>query len=249
MLRITATNRIILEIGAAVALAPLAAAVIAAVRGVMALRRGDAANAAGPVPLLICLLAGWLATVFTIPFLSSEARVDSRSGLLALARAAQAGRWPSHSLQSIIDPARASPGFADLAELLAVETQTASGAGLDEVLFSGGGRIAGDRPPFAIFLGWSSHALSRDHCEIIVFFRPWTNLSGDDLWLHEYPDHSSDYVDIGASLPARRWRGGDLAWEVFRSAHGSEFTLYAGIRSGADLGPSVRMGHVTRCGQ
>jgi hypothetical protein len=247
MLRLTSTNRIVLEIATALALTLLAVACVAAIRGWRPRGRRDSPQVSDPTPVVICLLCGWLALAFAIPSRSSNPQIDSRIALLMLARSARSGVWAGQSLRSVIEHAREVRGLDDLGELLAVETRAAPQAHLADGMFSGGARLAADRPPLATFEGWSTHDLGTGHCEIIVYFRPSTTVSGSDLWLHEYPDHSPDYVDIGMSLPPREWMRGDLAWEVFHSAHAGEFTVYAGIRSGAALGPGVLLGHVDRC--
>jgi len=196
-----------------------------------------------------CALAAWLAVAFVLPKRSTEASVDSRTGLIVLARAAQAGRWPGQPLQAVVAHARERRSLEDLAELLAlaVSDRPAWSTQLPDALFIGGARIGRDRLPLTTFEGWSAHDAETGHCEVIVYFRPHVALSGRQLWLHEYPEGSHDYVDITPVLPVRDWEPDALAWEVFRTAEHERFTLYAGVRSGAELGPPVLLGRVDRC--
>ncbi len=248
----TASSRIILDVVVALTLVPLALECLAGARAAAQIRRRGS-GALGPIVLsaTACALAVWLAVVFVLPKLSNDASVDSRTGLVVLARAAQAGRWPGQPLQSVVDHARERRSLEDLAELLALAAsgRPAWSTPLPDALFIGGARSGSDRRPLATFEGWSAHDAGKGHCEVIVYFRPRVALSGRELWLHEYPEGSHDYIDIAPVLPVRDWEPDALAWEVFRTAEPERFTLYAGVRSGADLGPPVLLGRVDRCAE
>lgn len=252
MFRLTTSNRFILDVVVALTLIPLALECLAGTRAAARIRRrGSSAPGSIAMSITACALATWLAMTFVLPKLSDDHAVESRTGLIALARAAQAGRWQRGPLQPVVDHARQRRGLEDLAELLTLTTSSgwASSVHAPDALFIGGGRLQTDQTGLTKFEGWSAHDLGTGHCELIVYFTPTVALSGNRLWLHEYPENSHEYVDIAVSLPARDWAPDELAWEVFRTAEAGRFTVYAGIQDGPDLGPALLLGHVDRCAE
>jgi hypothetical protein len=250
MFGLTTSSRIVLDVAIALTLLPLALDGLAAVRTAIHTRAMDRLA----VPVTACALALWLAITFVWPTLRAGPSVDSRTGLIVLARAAQSGQWPGEPLQPVVTQARTTRRLEDLAELLALVTsgRPAGSMSLPDALFIGGSRVtstpSGPSAPVA-FEGWSARDLGDSHCQVIVYFKRSAAQNAGALWLHEYPEGSHDYIDVTPAFPARDWAPGELGWEVFRSAGSGLFTLYAGVMNGRDLGPATPLGHVDRCAE
>ena len=241
---LTTSSRLALDVAIALTLLPLAVSAFAAIRTAMRTRAIDRLA----VPMTACALAAWLATSVVWPMLKAEPTVDSRTGLIVLARAAQSGHWPGQPLQPVVSHAHAVHGLEDLAELLALVTsgRPSGSVRLSDTLFIGGSRVTPTPSAPAAFEGWSAHDLGDGHCQVIVYFTRSTAQNGP-LWLHEYPEGSHDYADIAAAFPVRDWAPGELGWEIFRTSGSGRFTLYAGAMNGKNLGPATLLGSVDRC--
>ena len=253
MFRLTASNRLILEIAVALMLAPLA---LACVAGLASLRRRAARPAAEGhrwvgARLTVCALSVSLASAFVLPRLSTETRVESRPELLGLARTAQLSGGGILSLDAVVVTARQRPDLRDLAELLALANSgsTAPNSALPDALFAGGHRLQSARTPLVTFEGWAAHDLGDGHCEVIAYFRPLVAISGQQVWIHEYPENSHVYSDVSRAMPLGQWAPGELGWEVFRPRGTERFILYAGTERDGDLGPAVLLGSVQACGR
>ena len=249
MFQLPSALRIVLELAVALGLGPLA---FACLTGAWALRSTAFGSRRGEwltIGVVSCILPVWLASAFVLSNLSREPRIESPVGALAVARAAQLGRWPmSPTIESAIRSMRAQPEMRTFGDLLAIVAGQRSPAGdLRDTLFAAGAPLHEVRPPFATWEGWTVHDLGAPRCLVIVYFRPAAPLDGRRVWLHEYPEHGHEYSDVSLAMPAAEWRPGELGWEVFRSSGSRRFSLYAGIESGGDLGPAVLLGAVDGC--
>lgn len=251
LFRLTASNRLILDVALALVLAPLA---LACVAGLASLRRVAARSAAEEhrrvgARLMLCALSVSLASAFVLPRFSTDRPVENRAELLGLARTAQLSGGGILSLDAVVVTARQRPDLRDLAELLALANSGSARlkSALPDALFAGGHRLQSAQTPLVTFEGWAAHDLGDGHCEVIAYFRPSVAISGQQVWIHEYPENSHVYSDVSRAMPPGQWAPGELGWEVFRPLQTERFILYACTERDGDLGPAVLFGRVQTC--
>jgi hypothetical protein len=236
---------LVLELGLAIALAPLAAAVVAAV---VALRRERSTSPQQRVWRIASLVLASVATAFVVLAARTPVmRIDSVTSALAVARAVRDDRWPaSSSLAAAIESMRTRAELRDLAELLTVTTTQSSGDA-SAALFESGERLRRERAPLGTFEGWALHELPGGRCAAIVYFRPAAPLSDTHLWLHEYAEGAAEYRDVPRAMPPATWQAGELSWQLFEVGRTRRFAMYAGIEQDGALGPAVLLGAVDGC--
>jgi hypothetical protein len=176
---------------------------------------------------------------------------NDRAELMALARAVRAAGWPdADAVRTVLQ--RAGPAQADgePVRLLRawLDSRLKDPSLPEEVVRAGRGVVLRlDPHGDAAFGGFTVQPLPSAASEVTVYFRPSHDWDGQSVWMHAYPDGSSEYVTIEPKAPAvSTWKAGELAWEVFEVPGMPRHNAYIGVATGDDLGPAVPLGWIGR---
>jgi hypothetical protein len=180
--------------------------------------------------------------------LARGVRLDDRNTMLALAHQLRVSRAAApDAIERAIADADDDPALAEPAALLRFVLQRADAdpAAAARIIRAGAGRViqTAMRSTEATLEGATVHTLPDGQIQVIVYYRPHTDWSNRQVWLHAYSDVAPETyltpepITIGSPMP----KPGELDWNVWELPPG-RYQAYVGIAVGTDVGPAYPIG-------